>query len=378
MFRLKQDSRDLHYSKRFGTAEEFPAEFLLDTPIPDAIQPPGNFQCTAYTVCDMASDQTGVIYNIDEFFARIPGSSLLFGAGVREAMGEAVKNGLRRMDGVLVKNWSSYWRADTGPKDPFDNTRSALLLSKLPAGTGTAWYGEWVDGSRIIGFGTNVISAHAWAIEGWVVKNGEPMIQMEAHIGYKLYIPRAVYNYVVSGYGAGAFVLSTATVDLIRKRSILQLLIDAYKTLLALLQQKNVIESPVPKPPQPSLPVAERDLINEFCLAIQGFEGWYAPGENAKYPNGTLSWRNNNPGNIRSVDGPFLVFPSYEKGFAYLKDYVTRACTGRHKAYQPTYSFLNFFHTYAPGSDNNQPDHYAQWVADKMKLPVTTQIKDLV
>lgn len=369
MFRLKHDSRDLHYSQQFGTAQTLPDEFILDTPLFDAIQPVGNNQCTAYTVCDMASDQTGIIYNIDEFFARIPGSSLVYGANLREAMGEAVKNGLRTKDGLLVKNWSSYWRADTGPKDPFDNTRSAFWMSKLPAGAGTVWYQEWVDGSKVMVFGSNIVSSHAWSIEGWKQVNGEPMIQVEAHIGYKLYIPRAVYNYIITGYGAGAFVLSTASVDMIRKRSILEALLDAYKTLLALLQQNNLIKNPTPPPPQPNLPREERDIVNEFCLAIQQYEGWY-PGSKA--------YRNNNPGNIRAVDGSFLVFPTYEKGFAYLKDYVTRACTGKHKAYQPTYNISQFFGVYAPTLDNNNPDKYAQFVADKIKLPITTQIKDLV
>lgn len=369
MFRLKHDSRDLHFHTKFGSAEMFPDEFIVDTPLPDAIQPVGNNRCTAYTVCDMANDQDGVIYNIDEFFLRIPGASDIFGANLRNAMGEAVKNGLRRMDGVLVKNWSSYWRADTGPKDPFDNTRSALWLAKAPCGAGTAWYVEWVDGSRVMNFGTITNNNHAWAIEGWKQVNGEPMLQVEAHIGYKLYIPRHVYNYVISGYGAGAYVLSTATIDLIRKRNILQALVDAYKTLLALLQLNNLVKNPTPPPPLPSLPKEERDIVNEFCLAIQQYEGWY-PGSKA--------YRNNNPGNIRAVDGSFLVFPTYEKGFAYLKDYVTRACTGKHKAYQPTYTISQFFGVYAPTLDRNDPDKYAQFVADKIKLPITTQIKDLV
>ena len=367
---LKHDSRDKIYAERYGSAETLPDEFIVDTALADAVQPVGNNQCTAYTVCDMASDQDGVIYDINEFFARIPGASLAFGANLREAMGEAVKNGLRRTDGVLEKKWSSYWRADLGPKDPFENTRSALYLAHFPAGAGTVWYGnEWSDGSRILTFGTNVTSSHAWVIEGWTIKNGEPMLQIEAHVGYKLYMPRAVYNYVISGYGAGAFVLSTDTIDLIRKRDILLLLVDAYKTLLALLQHNNVISNPAPIPPQPSLPIAERDLINEFCLAIQEFEGYF-PGSN--------SYRLNNPGNIRAVAGGFLKFPTYAEGFAYLKNYVTRACTGKHKAYQPTYSFLNFFAVYAPASDNNQPTHYAEWVAKKMKLSVNTQIKDLL
>jgi len=369
MFRLKQDSRDLHYHQKFGTVDSLPDEFILDTPLPDAIQPVGNNKCTAFTICDMAADQDGIIYDIDEFFARIPGANDAIGADLRKAMSEAVEHGLKPKNGGLtLKHWSSYWRADTGPKDAFDNTRSAMYMAKLPVGAGTVWYEEWTDGHRIVTFGSNVVSSHAWAIEGWTIKDNQPMLQVEAHIGYKLYFPRDVYNYVIGGYGAGAFVLSTATVDLIRKRNILELLVDAYRTLLALLHRDNVITVPTP-PPLPSLPITERDLVNEFCLAIQQYEGWYP---------GSTAYRNNNPGNIRSVAGGFLVFKTYNEGFAYLKDYVTRACTGKHKAYQPTYSITQFFQTYSPTADSNNPEKYAQWVADKLKLPVTTQIKNLV
>mgnify|MGYP007100077729 CR=1 FL=1 len=380
MFHLKRDSRDKHAYIKYGSTNLFPDEYLLDTDLVDAVQPPGNNQCAAYTVCDMASDQTGVVYDINDFFARIPGSDPRFGANLREAMGEAVKKGLLTLGGVLVKDWSSYWRADSGPMDAFDNTRSAFIKIKeaigkaYPAGAGTPWYAEWNDGGKILNPGNTYTNNHAWVIEGWTQKNGQPMLQVEAHVGYKLYMNREIYNKAISAIGAGAFVLSTDAIDEKIKLNIMQKMIDSLLNLIAVLKAQLLAQQPVPVPtPTPVPPVTppspKRDLVNEMCLAIQEYEGWYP---------GSVSYRNNNPGNIRSVSGPFLVFPTYEKGFAYLKDYVTRACTGKHAAYKPTMTVAQFFAVYAPTGDNNQPDKYADWVCKKLKILTTTKLEDLI
>lgn len=61
-----------------------------------------------------------------------------------------------------------------------------------------------------------------------------------------------------------------------------------------------------------------------------------------------------------------------------LKDYVTRACTGKHKAYKPTFTINEFFNVYAPSSDNNNPYKYASYVAGKLKVLTTMPIKDLL
>lgn len=108
--------------------------------------------------------------------------------------------------------------------------------------------------------------------------------------------------------------------------------------------------------------------LNDFCLAIRDFEG--RPGD--------LNYRNNNPGNIRGRDGRFLKFNTYAEGWLYLKDYVTRACTGKHSAYKPDFTIKQFFGVYAPSSDNNQPDIYASWVANRIGLQTSTKIKELI
>jgi len=127
-----------------------------------------------------------------------------------------------------------------------------------------------------------------------------------------------------------------------------------------------------------------------FCLAIQKREGFFKPGENAKYPRGTPAWRNNNPGNIKN--GPFArncggigqdelgfaVFPTYEKGFAALKLLVTNAATGKSDIYKPTDTILQFFKKYAPAEDDNDPLSYATEVALKLGVPISFKIQHLV
>lgn len=129
---------------------------------------------------------------------------------------------------------------------------------------------------------------------------------------------------------------------------------------------------PLPNPlsePQPlNAMQKERDLVTEFCLAISTYEGG---------PN-DLNHKNNNPGNCRGMDGQFLKFKSYEQGFAYLKEYVTRACTGKHPAYKPDFTILQFFSHYAPSADNNNPQKYAEYVCVQLNIPITMKIKDLI
>ena len=72
----------------------------------------------------------------------------------------------------------------------------------------------------------------------------------------------------------------------------------------------------------------------------------------------------NNPGNIRGLSGKFLMFPTYEAGFTYLRDdYLFRAVSGKHPAYLKwgkTMTIYQFCQTYAPKTDGNDPLQYAK------------------
>lgn len=128
--------------------------------------------------------------------------------------------------------------------------------------------------------------------------------------------------------------------------------------------------------------------LDLWALAIQEKEGFFSAGTTS-FPNGSRSWRNNNPGNIKAfgkyktmsmdVDaGGFCIFASYEKGLEALKILLTDASTGVSKVYKPTMTLLDFYNVYSPSSDGNSPATYALYVAKRIGVAVTTQIKELI
>ena len=135
---------------------------------------------------------------------------------------------------------------------------------------------------------------------------------------------------------------------------------------------------------QPVTPTSTK-LLDKWADAIQSFEGWFPKGTNG-YPNGSKSWRNNNPGNIRFIgqkralrdDGTgFCVFASYADGRAELIDLLVRAATGKSSIYKPDDTLLQFYEKYAPTSDGNYPASYAQAVARMIGVSINSKIKDI-
>ncbi len=107
--------------------------------------------------------------------------------------------------------------------------------------------------------------------------------------------------------------------------------------------------------------------IDEWCEAIKQMEG--------------AKPERNNPGNLRYVgqkyavnDRGFCKFDTYQHGYDALKNLLLRACTGKSTYYNPEMTLVDFYKVYAPSNDGNDPVHYAQFVADKLGLPVETKI----
>ena len=134
-------------------------------------------------------------------------------------------------------------------------------------------------------------------------------------------------------------------------------------------------------------PVRVNYLV-KMAEAIKAFEGWEAP--NPENPRGSRSYRNNNPGNLRGqvwvtyhgaigLDHKnFAIFPTYEHGWNKLLFQLEIAATGRSKVYNPEMSLTDFFKVYAPASDDNHPQTYANYVAKFMGLDVSTKLKFLI
>ncbi len=264
MIKLKVDSRDKEYYRRFGSVTEFEAEKDFDTPLIDAVQPPGDVHCTEYMTYGIATDETNLTFTTNDIFDHIPHDSN--GADPRDSLSYAVKTGLLP-DGKTdrIKKWSSYWTVHTSDiHDAFDAVRSAMTLVQSPIAIWTPWFSNWINNS-VLPKGDRVGSYHAYNIEGWKIVNGETMLILEAWLGRKLYISREVFNDVMSYSGSNSAVLSTAEIDAIHNRNIFELIRDACLNVILLLQQlikqKNMETQLVTTPSQ---------KLYDTALALKG------------------------------------------------------------------------------------------------------------
>lgn len=262
MIKLLKDSRDLIYAKHYGQTTIFPTEYNVDSHTPDTLQPPGDVKCTAITTCDIAVDQTGTVFDYVELFLRIPSDEN--GADPRDALKEAVKNGLKRLDnGEVNKKWKSFYRADEGGMDYFDNVRSSIFFAQSPIAFATPWYAEWMNKS-ILTKGENLTNYHMYSVEGWTTIDNIPYLIVEAWIGRKLYMPREVCNAVLSVWGSQAWVLATDEIDSKRTKSILQKIIDLLTNFIISFKMPTPQPTPViPQPEDPKLYTIAKSLIGQ-------------------------------------------------------------------------------------------------------------------
>lgn len=376
---LREDSRDKVFKQKFGQVVTLPEEYNADSSLFDDIQPLGDVKCVCYSTCDIAEDQQKREFDILDLWQRIPSNQ--FGSDPRDVLKEAVSNGLLpKGQTERVKDWKSFWDTKGGLRDVFDNVRSGLYMSQSPVMCATYWHAEWlnVPAFGVMPVGKTQLNGHAWVAEGWKMVNGEPVLIVEAWVGRKMYMPRNVFNEAMKPYGMQSWVLSTSEIDQKRQKTILEAIRDTLVNVVLIMKQLlwlKQADSVVPKEPVKDTytevkeaVMEKKDRLDELCYAIRDYEG--KPGD--------LNYKNNNPGNLRSVQGPFLKFKTMEAGMNALRDYIRRVVTGKHRAYKSDCTLLDFFKVYAPSSDNNYPDKYAKYIASRLKVDISTRVKDLV
>lgn len=113
--------------------------------------------------------------------------------------------------------------------------------------------------------------------------------------------------------------------------------------------------------------------LEALCAAIQKNEGWYPLSR---------SWRNNNPGNLRSspfaasVSGGFARFASYASGWLGLWWDVWMKCQGKTvTGLGPNSTLQDLARVWAPTSNANDPDQYAAKLATQLKLDIYTPLR---
>ena len=71
------------------------------------------------------------------------------------------------------------------------------------------------------------------------------------------------------------------------------------------------------------------------------------------------------------------VFPTFEKGYAALKQFLIYACTDQLRSYKSTMTLLDFYKVYAPSADKNNPLNYATAVAKDLGVSIDAKISSL-
>jgi hypothetical protein len=118
----------------------------------------------------------------------------------------------------------------------------------------------------------------------------------------------------------------------------------------------------------------------------------YDNGKKEKRSSGTISWRYNNPGNLKYGDfakkygsigpgwGSHAVFPSLEEGTEAKKALLFSNERGYNKM-----TIAQAINKYAPANDTgkgvpaggNKPNQYATWLGKKMNVPTSTVLETL-
>lgn len=124
--------------------------------------------------------------------------------------------------------------------------------------------------------------------------------------------------------------------------------------------------------------------IERLILAMAEHEGWKPVGD-PKYPNGTRSYRNHNPGNLRNspfadriVDG-YAVFGSDAMGwFAFQWDITQKAKGNTSTGLGPNSTLRDLIRVWAPASDNNNTNAYLADVVAMTGFNPTLTLKELL
>lgn len=108
-------------------------------------------------------------------------------------------------------------------------------------------------------------------------------------------------------------------------------------------------------------------------MAIMEFEGFW---------EGSVSWRNNNPGNLKAVGQQGVIgkdpqghaiFSSFDAGWNALINQLRIAFEGRSRVYTPEDTLYSFFAKYAEA--NSKP--YAEFVANRMAVSPAQKLRDI-
>jgi hypothetical protein len=123
--------------------------------------------------------------------------------------------------------------------------------------------------------------------------------------------------------------------------------------------------------------------VDRLLEAMAEHEGWY-PAGTPGYPNGSMSYRNHNPGNLRSsiyqvgTVNNFAVFKNDWIGWiAFQHDIMQKARGNTSTGLGPKSTISDLIYKWAPPSDNNNTEAYIKSVEAKSGLSRTMTLGEL-
>src|SRR3990167_7908202 len=167
------------------------------------------------------------------------------------------------------------------------------------------------------------------------------------------------------------------------KYDLLTRLLSLLKQLYEMLKKNavNIVPPPAYEVKPESLPINQPDknYITPMAKAMKQFEDYVPKGgafrNGTPAPNGSISWRNKNPGNLKlgsytrdfvgrigTDSSNHIIFDNYENGWNALEGFLKNACNGKYAKYRADGSIKQFFTVYQEAS----ADIYASYVCNYM------------
>jgi hypothetical protein len=185
-----------------------------------------------YTVDNITESKTGKRIDINELWERVPHDKN--GTDPRQVLSEVCKNGVV-IEGGVSKPFTSFFTAHTGDLSHFDNVRSALMLSKEPVAIWAIWKDNWY-GTYLTQTGTPQ-NGHCFSINGWITLGTEKYFIIEAYTGQTQYMSESLFERIINEWATSTAVLSTKEIDEIRKKELMEKIIDACQNVILLMRQ---------------------------------------------------------------------------------------------------------------------------------------------
>jgi hypothetical protein len=109
-------------------------------------------------------------------------------------------------------------------------------------------------------------------------------------------------------------------------------------------------------------------VVDDIAQAIQKMEGFYP---------GSLSYRNNNPGNLRNSSGGYATYPDYQTGYDALTHQVELNISRGLTLTEFFGGKQGVYSGYAPSADGNNPLQYALTVSQQTGIPIDVPLNNV-